>query len=243
MKILLAPSETKISGGCQNFDLNSLLFPQLTPIRKKILHQYINLLQKNDFSTLSKMFGLKKEADIKYHNRDIIYELTMKAVERYTGVAFDYLRYNELNKDSQSYINKNVILNSNLFGFLRADDMIPEYRLKQGEVVGELKPEKLYREQSHLMEEYLKDEDILDLRANFYNKFYKPTKEYTTLKFIKEGKVVSHWAKAYRGIVLREIAKAKINNLKEFMKLPIENLSIDEIQTKKNQTEIVYIIN
>ena len=243
MKILLAPSETKISGGTQNFDLNSLLFPQLTPIRKKILHQYINLLQKNDFSTLSKMFGLKKEADIKYHNRDIIYELTMKAVERYTGVAFDYLRYNELNKDSQSYINKNVILNSNLFGFLRADDMIPEYRLKQGEVVGELKPEKLYREQSHLMEEYLKDEDILDLRANFYNKFYKPTKEYTTLKFIKEGKVVSHWAKAYRGIVLREIAKAKINNLKEFMKLPIENLSIDEIQTKKNQTEIVYIIN
>jgi len=243
MKILLAPSETKLKGGTQNFDLNTLLFSQLTPIRKEILHKYINILQKNNFIELSKMFGLKKKEDINYHNRDIIHELTMKTIERYTGVAFDYLNYKSLEKDTQSYIDKNVILCSNLFGFLRADDMIPEYRLKQGEALGELKPEKLYKEQSHLMEEYLKDEDILDLRATFYDKFYKPSKSYTTLKFIKDGKVVSHWAKAYRGIVLREVAKAQIKSLEEFMKLPIENLYIDEIQTKKNRTEIIYMID
>ncbi len=243
MKILLAPSETKISGGNNNFNLNSLLFSELTPIRKQLLHQYMNILQKNSFSELSKMFGLKKETDIDYHNKDIIHELTMKAIERYTGVAFDYLNYKSLEKDSQYYIDKNVLLCSNLFGFLRANDLIPEYRLKQGEALRELKPEKLYKEQSYLMEEYLKDEDILDLRAGFYDKFYKPKKEYTTLKFIKNGKVISHWAKAYRGIVLREIAKAKIETLEEFMNLSIENLSIDEIQTKKNKTEIIYNIN
>jgi len=243
MKILLAPSESKIQGGSDNFKLNNLLFSELTPIRKKLLHQYVNILQKNNFSELSKMFGLKKESDINYHNRDIIHELTMKAIERYTGVAFDYLNYRDLSADAQIYIDKNVILCSNLFGFLCADDKIPEYRLKQGEAIGELKPEKLYKEQSHLMEGYLKDEDILDLRAGFYDKFYKPTKSYTTLKFIKEGKVVSHWAKAYRGIVLREVAKAKVKNLKEFMNLSIESLSIDEIQTKKNKTEIVYTID
>ena len=242
MKILLAPSETKISGGSSNFNLNDLLFPQLTPIRKQLLHQYINILQKNNFSELSKMFGLKKEADIEYHNRDIIHELTMKAIERYTGVAFDYLNYKTLEADAQVYIDKNVLLCSNLFGFLRADDLIPEYRLKQGEAVGELKPEKLYKEESYLMEEYLKEEDILDLRAGFYDKFYKPSKNYTTLKFIKEGKVVSHWAKAYRGLVLREIAKAQIESFEAFMNLSIENLSIDEIQTKKNKTEIIYTI-
>jgi len=242
MKILLAPSETKTNGGSNNFSLDTLLFPELTPTRQKLLHQYINIIQQNNFTTLSKMFGLKKEADVFYHSKDIVHELTMKAIERYTGVAFDYLSYNDLNSDTQTYIDKNVILCSNLFGFLRADDMIPEYRLKQGEAVGELKAEKLYKEQSYLMEEHLKDEDILDLRAGFYDKFYKPTKNYTTLKFIKDGKVVSHWAKAYRGIVLREIAKAQINNLEDFMKLPIENLSIDEIQTKKNKTEIIYKI-
>jgi cytoplasmic iron level regulating protein YaaA (DUF328/UPF0246 family) len=242
MKILLAPSETKIQGGTGNFNVNSLLFSELTPIRKKLLHQYINILQKNNFSELSKMFGLKKETDIDYHNRDIVHQLTMKAIERYKGVAFDYLNYKSLEQDSQEYIDKNLILCSNLFGFIRADDKIPEYRLKQGEAVGELKPEKLYKEQSHLMEKYLENEDILDLRAGFYDKFYKPTKSYTTLKFIKNGKVVSHWAKAYRGLVLREIALAKINSLEEFMNLSIENLSIDEIQTKKNKIEVIYTI-
>ena len=192
---------------------------------------------------LSKMFGLKKEADILSHKRDIIHELTMKAVERYTGVAFDYLKYDELDYKAQKYVDENVILFSNLFGPLRADDLIPEYKLKQGEAVGEIKVEKFYHEHSAtLMEYYLQNDEILDLRAGFYDKFYKPAKPYTTLKFIKEGKVVSHWAKAYRGIVLREIAKSGVESIEEFMKLPIEGLSIQEIQVKKNKTEIIYEI-
>jgi len=244
MKILLAPSETKRSGGTESFKLDTLLFESLLSHRTKLLHTYINILQKGDMQLLSKMFGLKKEADILNHKKDIIHEPTMKAIERYTGVAFDYLGYEKLNTNTQHYIDSHVILCSNLFGFLRADDMIPEYRLKQGEAIGEIKVEKFYHEYgAPLMEEYLKGEEILDLRAGFYDKFYKPQKNYTTLKFIKDGKVVSHWAKAYRGIVLREIAKAGVETLEEFMKLPIEGLSIQEIQTKKNKTEIIYEID
>ena len=243
MKILLAPSETKISGGTGPFRPDRLLFEALLPYRTQLLHQYINILQKGELQELSKMFGLKKEADILKHKKDIIHEPAMKTIERYTGVAFDYLSYSELDDHAQRYIDDHVILCSNLFGFLRADDLIPEYRLKQGEAVGEIKVEKFYQEHgANLMEEYLKDEEILDLRAGFYDKFYKPAKPYTTLKFIKEGKVVSHWAKAYRGIVLNEIAKAGIESIDEFMKLPIEGLSIHEIQTKKNKTEIIYNI-
>ncbi len=243
MKILLAPSETKKSGGDVSFNPSTLLFEALLPYRTKLLHAYINVLQKGDMPTLSKMFGLKKEADILAHKKDIIHELTMKAIQRYTGVAFDYLNYEALETSAQTYIDEHVILFSNLFGPIRASDLIPEYKLKQGEAVGDIKVEKFYNEHSaHLMETYLEDEEVLDLRAGFYDKFYKPTKPYTTLKFIKEGKVVSHWAKAYRGIVLREIAKAGIETLEAFMKLPIEGLSIKEIQTKKNKTEIIYEI-
>jgi len=242
MKILLAPSETKISGGYDNFVLESLMFTELTSTRKLLLHKYMNILQKNNLDELSKMFGLKKEEDIHSHNKDLIHELTLKAIQRYTGVAFDYLAYETLTEKEQNYVDQNVILCSNLFGFLRANDYIPEYRLKQGATVGDLKPDKLYKEQSHLMEAYLENEDILDLRAGFYDKFYKPSKAYTTLKFIKNGKVVSHWAKAYRGIVLREVAKAAISSLEEFKKLTIENLSIDDITMKKNKIEIIYTI-
>ncbi len=243
MKILLAPSETKRSGGTEPFKLDTLLFKSLQSHRTELLHTYINVLQKGDMQILSKMFGLKKEMDILNHKKDIIHELTMKAIERYTGVAFDYLGYEKLDTNTQHYIDTHVILCSNLFGFLRADDMIPEYRLKQGEAVSEIKVEKFYYEYgASLMEAYLKDEEILDLRAGFYDKFYKPQKNYTTLKFIKDGKVVSHWAKAYRGIVLKEIAKAGVTTIDEFMKLPIEELSIKEIQVKKNKTEIIYEI-
>ncbi len=244
MKILLAPSETKKSGGEFPFNPNSLLFKELAPHRIKLLHTYTNVLQQEDMQVLSKMFGIKKEADILKYKRDIIHELTMKAIERYTGVAFDYLGYEKLDNKAQDYIDENVILFSNLFGPIRASDLIPEYKLKQGETVGDIKTEKFYNEHSaHLMEDYLKEEEILDLRAGFYDKFYKPTKPYTTLKFIKNGKVVSHWAKAYRGIVLREIAKAGATSIETFMKLPIEGLSIHEIQTKKNKTEIIYTID
>ena len=194
-------------------------------------------------NVLSKMFGIKKESEIEKYKRDIIHELTMKAIERYTGVAFDYLKYDEMTDKEKAYIDQHVILFSNLFGPIRADDLIPEYKLKQGEAVGEIKPEKFYHEHAAtLMEEYLKDEEILDLRAGFYDKFYKPSKPYTTLKFIKDGKVVSHWAKAYRGIVLRELAKAGVNSMDAFMQLSIDGLSIHEIQTKKNKTEIIYTI-
>ena len=243
MKILLAPSETKKSGGNRNFEIDSLLFDSIAPQRSKLLHCYINTIQKGDLQELSKMFGLKKESDILKHKKNIVYELTMKAIERYTGVAFDYLDYPQLDKKSQNYIDAHVILFSNLFGPIKADDLIPEYKLKQGESVDSIKVERFYHEHSaDLLEEIFQDEEILDLRAIFYDKFYKPKKPYTTLKFIKEGKVVSHWAKAYRGIVLREIAKAGVESIEEFMALPIEGLQIQEIQTKKNKTEIIYEI-
>jgi cytoplasmic iron level regulating protein YaaA (DUF328/UPF0246 family) len=243
MKILLAPSEAKKSGGEYPFNPQSLLFENLASTRMQVLHAYTNVIQQDNPATLSKMFGLKKEADIQRYKQDIIHELSMKAIERYIGVAFEYLDYTNLNQSEQSYIDSHVILFSNLFGAIRAFDLIPDYKLKQGEAVGDIKTERLYHEHAFLLlEDYFKDEEILDLRAGFYTKFYKPKKDYTTLKFIKNGKVISHWAKAYRGIVLRHITQSNINSIDELIKLEMKNLCIKEINIKKNHREIVYDI-
>lgn len=243
MKILLAPSETKRSGGEEPFMLESLLFADLLPYRTQLLHRYTNVLQKGDMAALSVMFGLKKEADILRYAQDIIHKPAMKAIERYTGVAFGYLDYETLDAHAKGYLDTHLLIFSNLFGVLGAGDFIPEYRLQQGKPIGEIKPESFYRPPlKQLLDHYLDGEEILDIRAGFYDKYYKPSHPYTTLKFIKEGKIVSHWAKAYRGIVLRKIAEAGIDSLEAFMKLPIEGLHIHEIQTKKNKTEIVYTI-
>jgi len=243
MKILLAPSETKRSGGTQAFNPNALLFDTLAPTRIKLLHAYTNIIQQGNMQVLSKMFGIKKETEILKHKKELIHELTMKAIERYTGVAFEYLGYATLDTHAQDYIDKNVMLFSNLFGPILASDFIPEYKLKQGEAVGDIKTEKFYHAHATmLIETYLAEEEILDLRAGFYNKFYKPNRPYTTLKFIKEGKVVSHWAKAYRGIVLRKIAQSNISSIDAFMQMEIPNLSIVEIIEKKMHTEVIYQI-
>ena len=169
----------------------------------------------------------------------------LKAIQRYEGVADDYLSYNNLEKSSQKYIDDNVLIFSNLFGVLKAgDNGLPDYKLKQGETFSNLKIEKFYNDNfSKVLDEYLKDEDIIDLRAGFYEKFYKIEKPYTTMKFIKDGKVVSHWAKAYRGIILKLIAQNNIKTIDELMNMEIQNLKIEEIKKQKQKTEIVYSIN
>jgi len=243
MKILLAPSETKRAGGEASFKLNNLAFISVNSARQELLQEYLQIVQRCDLAELGKLFGLKKEADILKFAKDITKEPALKAILRYTGVAFDYIDYPSLDAKAKEYIDSNVILFSNLFGAIKASDLIPLYKLKQGEAVGAIKPEKLYSSAlKEPLDSYLESEDILDIRAGFYNKFYKPSKFYTTLKFLKNGKVVSHWAKAYRGIVLKELAKNRVASIDEFMKLNIPTLEIHEIRESKKSQEIIYNI-
>ena len=243
MKILLAPSETKTKGGEGSFDLDSLFLPQINEVREKIFNEYKNILEKNDFLVLSKLFGLKKEKDIQQSLQEFFSQKTKEAIKRYSGVAFDYLDYSSLLPKEQEYINKNVLIFSNLFGVIKADDLIPYYKLKQGEKVGSFEVDKIYQKAlKEPLDSFLEDEDILDLRAKYYERFYKPSKKYTTLKFLKNQKVVSHYAKAYRGLVLRHLAKNNISSIKEFKSLKIDTLEIVEIIEKKSYNEIVYKI-
>ncbi|OCL89381.1 YaaA family protein [Arcobacter porcinus] len=244
MKILFSPSETKVSGGIVEYiDKKSFIFENLYEKRFEIINSYNNFIKNASNIELEKLFGTKKEDIIKKYQADIFSQDTMKAIERYTGVAYDYLKYELLKDDEKKYIDENTLIFSNLFGVLKADDKIPDYKLKQGETFDNLKIDKFYNENfSEALDEYLKDEDILDLRAGFYEKFYNIKKPYYTMKFIKDGKVVSHFAKAYRGEVLKLMAQNSIKNFDELLNMQIENLSIVEIIEKKLKKEIVYNI-
>ena len=243
MKILLAPSETKKEGGDSTFNLGSISFSQLTQTRQELFNEYNKIVTSGNLEQLSKMFGLKKEADILKYAKDISTAPTLKAILRYTGVAFDYLEYKSLDTKAQEYIDENVILFSNLFGAIKASDNIPIYRLKQGESIDKLNPATIYKiALKEPLDNYLEDEDILDIRAGFYDKYYKPNKRYTTLKFLKNGKVVSHWAKAYRGIILKHISQNRIENITDFIAMPIKGLELLEIRESKQKQELIYQI-
>jgi len=239
LKILFSPSEGKNSGGQE--EVQELL--GALDARKEILDTYNNIVLSGDEEKIKQLFGFKKFSECQPYINDIYNSPLMCAIKRYQGVAYNYLQYNELNTASQEYLKNNTLIFSNLYGPILGGDVIANYKVKQGNTIGDIAPDKFYKERfSYQLDLYLAKDDVLDLRAGYYDKFYKLSKPYTTLKFLKNGKTVSHWAKAYRGIVLREIAKAGIETLDDFMKLEIENLQIHEIQEQKLKREIVYNI-
>ena len=239
LTILFSPSEGKNSGG--EFTQQNLFGAQNA--RDEILDTYREIVLSHNEEDIKALFGFKKFSECQPYIVDIDKPPFMHAIERYDGVAYDYLQYKKQETQTQSYLREHTLIFSNLYGPLLGGDTIANYKVKQGNKIGDIAPEKFYKDRfSYQLDLYLQDKDVLDLRAGYYDKFYKVTKPYTTLKFLKNGKTVSHWAKAYRGIVLREIAKAGIDSLDAFNSLEIEGLSVHEIKKTKNKTEIVYNI-
>lgn len=239
LKILFSPSETKKSGGKETkkelFGSNSA--------RDPILNKYSNILKSRDEESIKELFGFKNFSDCLPYMSDIFDSPLMCAIERYEGVAYDYLDFTSLDEKAKEHAKTNTIIFSNLYGPLLGSDTIANYKVKQGNNIGDFVPDKFYRERfSYQLDLYLANSEILDLRAGYYDAFYKIKQPYTTLKFLKDSKAVSHWAKAYRGLVLRSIAQNNINSINEFISLEIENLMVKEILKKGFSTEIVYEI-
>ncbi len=239
LKVLFSPSEGKQSGGIEQ--AKELLGSNKA--REEILNEYNKLIKNSSEEEICNLFGFKKYSECQPYINDIFASPLMASIERYQGVAYNYLEFNSLDKKAQEYLKINTIIFSNLYGPILGGDAIANYKVKQGNNIGNFIPDKFYKERfTYQLDLYLNNDEILDLRAGYYDKFYKITKPYTTLKFLKNGKTVSHWAKAYRGIVLGEVAKHNINSLDEFILLEIEGLSVEEIKVTKNKREIIYNI-
>lgn len=243
MKILFSPSEAKTNDG-KNCPINkdSFIFPELYELRLQAIEKYQNFIKKATTKELEELFSTKKQDLIEHYKENILQKPTKKAVQRYDGVAFKHLKYDSLSPKAQAYIDENVIIFSNLLGVISTNDNIPEYKLKQGAKIPNFSLEGFYKDFSKPLNDYLENDEILDLRATFYEKLFKPNKPYITMKFIKNNKVVSHYAKAYRGKILNLLAQNNIKSQSELARLQIPTLTIKEIKTQKLKTEFTYII-
>ncbi|MGB2553616.1 YaaA family protein [Campylobacter sp. MOP51] len=241
MKILFSPSEAKTAIKSTKFmSKDSFIFPNLYEKRMEILNAYNEFLKSASEDQILKLFGYKKSYECDDLREDIFKRSVIKAVLRYDGVAYKHLDYRNLDKDAQNFIDKNVLIFSNLYGGILAGDEIAEYKLKQGEKINGLNIEKFYKDNfSNEIDTWIDDEAVLDLRAGFYEKFYDIKVPFATFKFIKDGKVVSHYAKAYRGIVLKEVAKADIKTIEELGKLTINNLMLIDIKKSGLKNEFL----
>lgn len=244
MIILFAPSEGKKSGGDGHcIDSSSFILEPLFEKRMEVIRQYEIQVASGKKEYLEELFGVKDPLLLERYSKGLIESPTMKAILRYDGVAYDYLDYDTIGEEGKDFLDKHLIIFSNLFGPIGAGDLIPDYKLKQGSAIGKFAPEKFYKHHfSEALEEYIKDEEILDLRAGFYDKFFTPSSPVNTMKFLKNGKSVSHWAKAYRGIVLRHIACSAIQSLSELESMKIQGLELADIIGSKKKREYIYNI-
>ena len=243
MKILFSPSEMKSElGSDTRICERNFIFADLYEKRLQMLCAYADFVDKASEAELCKLFGPKKwDATLR---ENIFDKGCAKALLRYTGTAYHALGYASLSPGAQEFAERNTIIFSNLFGPVLGGDALPNYKLKQGEKFGGIDAAKFYRDSfSAALDRYLADECVVDLRAGFYEKFYEMKREYLSFSFIKGGKVLSHYAKAWRGKVLREIALAGACSEAEVLALRLGGASVLEIKQIGLKKEIVLEIS
>lgn len=131
--------------------------------------------------------------------------------EVYTGVLYQRLELPKLPAKAQ----RQVLIASALWGFVRPDDRIPYYKLPPKERLDGIGPLAKYWRPA--LAEALPDEEgdlILDMRSGAYSAMWKPKR--ATLLAVRaftesdgERKAVSHMAKAVRGDVARALLQVK----------------------------------
>jgi cytoplasmic iron level regulating protein YaaA (DUF328/UPF0246 family) len=238
MKILLAPSEGKNNANTKKkFNYKNLYFSSLHSLYKNTITLYDNFVLNNNLQNISSWMGIKNLDDIKIYKINLNECYCDKAINIYSGEAFKALNYNSLKENEQKYVLDNVLIHSNLFGILRAFDDIPIYKFKQGAKLEGKNLNALFKKNlTPVLDEFLGNELIIDLRAKHYEKFYIPKKDYIIFEFYKNNKQISHFSKVYRGLTLRHLAINNIKTTKELENMKIERLNLLEIVKIKNKT-------
>ncbi|MGX7824967.1 YaaA family protein [Actinokineospora sp. 24-640] len=206
MLVLLPPSETKADGGSgAPLDLAALSFPELTPVRDRLVSALAGL----DPAAALSLLGLsERQADEVGRNARLRGSPTMPAIRRYTGVLYDALAYGSFTRGQRSRAGRRLAVASALFGVLRADDPIPAYRFSGGTVlpgIGGLRG--VWRAD---LEKTLSaaDELVVDLRSGAYAALATVPHAVTVRVVTEGGATVSHFNKAHKGRLAAALACA-----------------------------------
>lgn len=236
MKILFSPSEAKASikegdrGEC-------VLSKEIASLHQKYLDFVINA----DLNELQKCWGLKRMEDVMQTKMLSLDFSILPAILCYRGVGYEALDFDSLRDVQKEFILDSVLIFSNLFGAICARENLPFYKLKQGEGFGDFKSKDLYAIQEESLDRLLDQECVVDLRAGFYQSIYKVKTHHFAFDFLKNNKRLSHYAKYYRGIVLREIAQeGGMETL--FDRLELSGLKHLATEENKNQTKFIFAV-
>jgi uncharacterized protein len=208
--VLLPPSETKAPGGDgAPLDLAVLSATELTPVRTEIIETLGKLA--GDVPASRAALGLSpKQDDEIARNAELWTSPTRPALERYTGVLYDALDVGSLTRAQRARAGRRLAVGSALFGLVRADDLIPAYRLSAGSSLPGLPTLRALWKPALSPVLAGLGELVVDLRSGSYAAL-APLPGAVTLEVLSERpdgtrSVVSHFNKAHKGRLARLLA-------------------------------------
>lgn len=225
--ILLPGAEGKATGGNplapDMFDYRTSntfnYFSDLNPERRKLIKALQETIRSSDEEELEKLFGVKGDTleEAVRVNLDIFGSPLLAAVDRYgPGVMYAAMEFAELPTGAQRRLLENGVIFSGLFGLLRPDDLIPNYRLKMDATVPEIGRVSAYWKPvlSPALNRALRGKFVWDLLPQAHRAAWEDEGTYRALvqvKFYDEEdgdlKPVTHNVKQLRGALINFIVR------------------------------------
>ena len=215
MIVVLPPSETKHPGGDgPPLRLDALSHPELTPLRTALVDELVELAA--DKSACMRALGLSASQHAEIERNALLRSApTLPAINRYTGVLYDALDVGSLKGAAVGRARARLAVGSALFGFLRADDVVPAYRLSaSSKLPGQPALATRWRPLLEpMLAQLATDELVVDLRSGSYASLGK-LPDAVAVEVVSErsdGKrtVVSHFNKAHKGQLARILVSTR----------------------------------
>ncbi|WP_336213526.1 YaaA family protein [Nonomuraea sp. LPB2021202275-12-8] len=205
MLILLPPSEGKASEG-DGPAVGELSFPALDRSRKRVMSALIKASRRRDaLQVLGLSPGLAPELA---KNLAVKEAPTLPVSELYTGVLYDNLSLAGLGAEARARAEQSVLIFSGLWGVLRVGDRIPPYRLSMGVNLPPMGGLGAFWRPAITAELDRLPGLVVDMRSATYAGAWRPGERGVSVRVLKDGKVVSHMAKATRGEIARALLES-----------------------------------
>ena len=204
MLIVLPPSEGKAAlGDGPALDLPQLSFPSLKASREIVLDALDALCKGPEAqAVLGLSPGQLGEID---KNQVLRTTPALKAAELYTGVLYDNLGLASLSHEAAGRAAESLLIFSGLWGLLRITDRVPPYRLSMSVKLPPLGGLGAYWRRSITPILDAEPGLVVDLRSSTYAAAWRPGVRAVAVRVLRDGKVVSHMAKATRGVIARSL--------------------------------------
>ncbi len=207
MLILLPPSEAKRAPARgKPLDLDTLSYPQLTPLRRDLLSSLVTLCRDDAPTAMTALDLGPTQFDLVVQNADLPTAPTAAAGTVYTGVLYTALDYPGLHGQDLRRANKRLRFVSALFGLVAPTDRIPAYRLSGGSKLPGHPALPGYWRQAVSAAVDSHPGLVVDMLSSPYNNFVDLPPDAVTVKVWQVGATgqrvaASHFNKATKGAV------------------------------------------